>query len=105
MSEAERQLADTRVSRNAARRLFDSRFARIRNEVEAHGGIVGKVKDEAGRTALDAADQGLAIARESKGIVAATVAALGLWFFRAPLIEAVKSRFFKDGKQAGVQED
>lgn len=105
MSEAERQLADTRVSRNAARRLFDSRFSRIKNDVEAHGGIVGKVKDEAERRVLDVADQGVAIARESKGIVAATLAALGLWFFRAPLIEAVKSRFFRGGKQAGVQED
>lgn len=105
MSEIERQLADTRAKRNAARRLFDSRFNRIKGDVEAHGGIGGKVKDEAGRKLEDAADKGLAIAAESKGIIAGTVAALALWFFRVPLFEAAKARFFKQAPQAGVQQD
>jgi hypothetical protein len=105
MSEAERQLAENRATRSAARRLFDRRFARIKGDVEAHGGIGGKVKNEAGKKLIDAADQGLAIAAESKGIIAGTLAALGLWFFRGPLVEQFKARFGQSGGPAEVQED
>jgi hypothetical protein len=105
MSEAERNLTADRATRNAARGAFDSHLARLRGEVEAKGGIVGKVKDEAGKQLLDAGKQGLAIAGESKGIIAGTVAALGLWFFRKPLIDAAKNLFDKSEEQADIQEE
>jgi hypothetical protein len=105
VSEAERNLAEDRANRNAARGVFDAHVARLRGEVEAHGGIVGKAKDEAGKRLLDAGKQGLAIAYESKGIIAGTVAALGLWLFRGPLIDAAKGWLGKPADPDEVQED
>lgn len=95
MSEAERNLAADRTTRNAARGVFDAHIARLKGEVAAKGGIVGKARDEAGKRLLDAGKQGLAIAGESKGIIAGTAAALGLWFFRKPLVEAARNLFSK----------
>ena len=105
MSEVERNLAGDRTTRNAARGVFDAHLARLRGDIDAHGGIVGKAKDEAGQRLLDAGKQALTIAKESKGIVAGTVAALGLWFFRKPLIDAAKGWFGKSGEPDDVQED
>jgi hypothetical protein len=105
LSEAERHLAADRATRNAARGAFDRHLARLKGDVEAHGGIAGKAKDEAGKRLLDAGKQGLAIAGESKGIIAGTVAALGLWFFRKPLIDAASSLFSKSEQPDDIQED
>jgi hypothetical protein len=105
MSEAERHLTEDRANRNAARGVFDAHVARLKGDVAAHGGIAGKAREEAGKRLLDAGKQGLAIAGESKGIVAGTVAALGLWLFRKPLIEAAKGLFNKPEEPADVQQD
>lgn len=104
MNQAERNLSKDRATRNAARGVFDAHVARLKGEVEAHGGIAGTAKAEAGKRLRDAGRQSLAIARESKTIIAGTVAALGLWFFRKPLIAAAKSWFDKDAEPAEVQE-
>jgi hypothetical protein len=105
MSEADRHLAEDRATRNAARGVFDAHVARLKGDVEAHGGIAGKARAEAGQRLLGAGKKGLAIAGESKGIVAGTVAALGLWFFRKPLIEAAAGLFSKSEQPAAIQED
>lgn len=105
MSEAERNLAEDRATRNAARGVFDIHLARLKGDVEAKGGIVGKAKDEGGKRLLDAGKKGLAIAGESKGIIAGTLAALGLWFFRKPLIDGAKTLFSKSEQPDDVQED
>ncbi len=105
MSEIERNLAEDRANRNAARGVFDAHVARLKGDVEAHGGIAGKAKDETGKRLLDAGKHGLAIVSESKVIIAGTVAALGLWFFRRPLIERAKQLFSKSEQPADIQED
>lgn len=105
MSDAERNLAADRATRNAARRIFDAHLARLKGDIDAHGGIVGKAKDEAGQRLLDAGKQGLAIAKESKGIIAGTVAALGLWLLRKPLIDTAKGWFGQPGEPDHIQED
>jgi hypothetical protein len=105
MNEAERDLAEDRATRNAARGVFDAHVARLKGDVSAHGGIAGKARDEAGKRLLDAGKRGLAIAGESKGIVAGTVAALGLWFFRKPLIAAARGLFGKSEQPADIQHD
>ncbi len=105
MSEAERNLAEDRATRNAARGLFDSHLARLKGDVDAHGGVVGKVKDEAGKRLLGAGKQGLTIAGESKGIIAGTLAALGLWFFRKPLVDAARGLLRKSEEQADIQDE
>lgn len=104
MSGPEDNLEGKRATRNAARGAFAAHVARLKGDVAAHGGVVGKARDEAGKRLLDAGKQGLAIAGESKGIVAGTVAALGLWFLRKPLIAAARSHFGKQAVPAQVQE-
>ena len=104
MSKAEERLARDRAARNSARGLFDSRFNRLKGEVEEHGGVAGRLRFEAERKLEDAAEYGLAVARESKGVVAGTVAALGLWLFRKPLGDAVKSLFSRTDQPADVQD-
>lgn len=105
MSEAERNLTEDRATRNAARGVFDAHVARLKGDVEAHGGVAGKARDEAGKRLLDAGKQSLAIAGESKGIIVGTVAALGLWLYRKPLIDAAKGLFSKSEVPADIQED
>jgi hypothetical protein len=105
VNEAERNLVEDRATRNSARGVFDSHLARLKGDVEAHGGIAGKTKNEAGKRLRDAGKQGLAIASESKGIVAGTIAALGLWFFRKPLIDAARDWFSKSERPDVIQDD
>jgi hypothetical protein len=105
LTEAERNLSADLATRNAARGVFDTHLTRLRGDVEANGGIAGKARNEVGKRLRDAGKQGLAIAGESKGIVAGTVAALGLWLFRKPLLDAAKGLFGKSGQPAAIQED
>ena len=105
MSDAERNLAADRTTRNAARGVFDAHIARLKGDVEAKGGIAGKARYEAGKRLIDAGKRGLAIAGESKGIIAGTAAALGLWLFRGALIDAAKNLFGKSEQPDDVQED
>lgn len=104
MSEAEERLAADRSTRQSARGLFDRRLARLKGEVAEHGGIGGTIRHEAERKLDDAADYGLAVARESKGVVAATLAALGLWFFRKPLLDKTKAMLAKQPEPAQVHD-
>ena len=84
MSDRETALRDDRANRNAARRVFTARLGRIKGELTARG-VGGRIADSAGEKAAKLADEGLAVARESKGVIAATGAALLLWMFRGPL--------------------
>ena len=49
-------------------------------------GIAGRIKHGAADKGKAALIQGLDVARENKGVVAATGTALALWFLRNPLI-------------------
>lgn len=89
MSDAEQKLAEDRDNRRAARGLFDNRLARVKADLSARS-VGGRIKDEAQEKAFDALDQAIDVAKESKGIIAATVGALALWAFRAPLLRAVR---------------
>lgn len=84
MSDTENRLARDRASRTTARGLFDHRLAQVKADLSARG-VGGRIKDKAVRQSEDVLAQGLEIARENRGVVAATGAALALWFFRKPL--------------------
>ncbi len=86
---ADRLYAD-RLNRDAARVVAEANLARVKADLAARG-IGGRIVDKASNEAKVAADQTLAIARESKGIIALTAAALGLWLFRKPLLRAAGS--------------
>lgn len=89
MSDAERQLSEDRQTRASAWALFDRRLAQVKSDLGARG-IAGRIKHDAVRKGKAALGQGLDIARENKGVVAATGTALTLWFFRNPLIGLVR---------------
>lgn len=77
-----------RANRNAARALFERRLAQVKQDLAARG-IGGRIADKAKGDALAMADEALAVAKDNKGLIAATIAALAAWAFRKPLIGLV----------------
>lgn len=92
MSETEARLAKDRGVRQAARGLFETRLAQVRQDLESRS-VPARIKAKAQDEAVKTIDQGLSIAKESKGVIAATAGALALWFFRKPLIAAAQDWF------------
>jgi hypothetical protein len=89
MSEAESRLAQHRDQRGSARGLFDTRLAQVKADLAARS-IPGRVKAKAQGEVFKALDTGLDVAKESKGIIAATAGAVLIWAFRAPLLGALR---------------
>lgn len=101
MSDIEHRLAEDRTIRNSARGVFDAGVGTVKADLAARG-IGGRIVATATGKVRDVGNEALAVARESKGIIAGTIAALGLWTIRKPLIAAAH-KFF--GDQASVQAD
>ena len=93
MSELERRLAEHRAARNAARAAHDANLAQVKADLAARG-IGGRIADKARGDALDLAGEAVAVARESKGIIAGAIGALTLWFLRDQ-VAALAARLFK----------
>ncbi len=98
MSDLGRRLAQDRATREAALANFNANLVQVRNDLDARG-IGGRIADKAGKEVRAGFDEALAIADDNKGIVAATIAALTLWWLRHPMIEGVQS-LLADGKDA-----
>lgn len=95
MSAAEERLAADRANRNAARKLVDGHIAQVKADLAARsvgGRVAAKVKGDA----LDLADQALAVAKDSKGIIAGAIGALALWTFRDQIIGLFKPAAVQD---------
>jgi hypothetical protein len=90
MSDQADRLAKDRATREAALAVFSSNLTQVRSDLEARG-IGGRIADKAGKEVRAGFDEALAIADDNKGIIAATIAALALWFLRNPLIEGLRS--------------
>ncbi len=90
MSDAADRLAKDRTTREAALLAFNANLAQVRTDLEARG-IGGRIADQASMEVRAGIDEALAIADDNKGIVAATIAALALWFLRIPLIAGLRS--------------
>lgn len=88
-----------RANRKAARTLFDTRLEQVKADLAARS-IGGRVADKAKGDALALVDETVAVAKNSKGLIAATIAALVAWAFRAPLLGWVATRI---APQAAVQ--
>lgn len=104
---AETPLDDLRAARNAAKAALDARLTGLRGEI-AERGVGGRIADAAKDEAAAVLAQGLDIARESKGIIAGTAAALALWFLRNPLIawaEGLLGEDNEDETATGGNED
>lgn len=100
MTEAETTLAANRANRDAARKLVDGHVAQIKADLAARS-VGGRVADKVRDDALDLADEALAVAKNSKGIIAGAIGALALWTFRASVIRAVSGLL----RPATVQDD
>lgn len=79
------QLAKTRAARDWAKAEFDTSLAQLRCDLEEQS-IGARVKDKLLDDASAVYTEALEVASESKGLIAATVAALALWFLRHPII-------------------
>ena len=88
-----------RANRKAAWALFEGRLGQVKADLSARS-IKGRMIDKAKGDALAIADEAVAVAKDNKGLVAATIAALIAWAFRAPLLGFLAA---KRGEQAPVQ--
>lgn len=100
MNEAEQHLATDRANRSAARGLFDQRLARVKQDLAARS-VPARAGARAREEVFDLLDHGINVARDSKGIIAATVGAVTLWLLRRPLLGWVQEHF----GQAAVDDD
>lgn len=102
MSEVERRFVEDRRVRTDAKANFDAGLGQVKADLGARS-VPGRIADKAKNEATEAMATGLDVASESKGIIAAVVAGIGLWVFRAPLLRGLKSLTERNGP-ASVQE-
>lgn len=87
-----------RVARDKARAAFDARLKQVKADLSARG-IGERVADRIGGEAIDIIDYAADVARDSKGIIAGTLAALVLWLFRNPIIAWAEGLFSDEGEE------
>jgi hypothetical protein len=95
MSPLETRLAEDRQLRDAALEVFSTDLRFIRLDLRARS--VGKrITDRIGDSAMDIVDEAVDYAEANRGSVAAAVAAIVLWFARAPLLKGLARIFGLD---------
>ena len=99
MSPLEVRLAEDRKLRDAALEVFSADLRFIKQDLHARS--VGKrITDRIGESALDVVDEAVDYAEANRGYVAAAVAAVILWFARAPLLNGLARIFGLDEDDA-----
>jgi hypothetical protein len=83
------KLASDRLARDAARERFDEKLKQVREDLGARG-AGGRILDRVTEDARDMFDEALDVADENRGVIAGTIAALMIWFFRSPIIAAAE---------------
>jgi hypothetical protein len=102
MTDPAQRLAEDRAARDAARLNFQTNLARITSDLQAHG-IGERISERALREVKDLGSKTVAIAAESKGIIAGTVAAIMLWLLRKPLFDLIEQALNEpDAADAGA---
>ena len=98
MSGLETRLAEDRQLRDAALEVFSADLRFIRQDLRARS--VGKrITDRIGDSAMEIVDEAVDYAEANRGSVAAAVAAIVLWFARAPLLNGLSRIFGFDGEE------
>lgn len=87
MGKASRQLDSDRAARRSARRRFDSRLEQVKQDL-----TVGAMTSRFKRRARNTVDEAIEITVGNRAVVAGTVAALGLWFLRKPILAWIAAR-------------
>lgn len=102
MNELEVRLAEDRKLRGAALEVFSADLRFIKQDLHARS--VGKrITDRIGESALEIVDEAVDYAEANRGYVAAAVAAVVLWFARAPLLNGLTRIFGLDDED--VEQD
>lgn len=92
------ELAQDRALRDAALAVFQADLAFIREDMKARS-VGGRIADRFGDSAKDMLDDAIDYAEENRGMIAAAVAAIVLWFARAPLLNGLAQILgFDDGE-------
>jgi len=86
MSRLERRLVEDRALRDAALELFKADIAFIRSGIRERG-VGARLADRLGEGTRDMVDEAADYAEANKGVVAAGLAALVLWFARGPILK------------------
>ena len=87
MSTISTRLAEDKALRDAALAVFQDDLKFIREDLDQRG-VGGRIADRLGDATLDMVDEAADYAEANKGQIAAAVAAVVLWFARAPLLDA-----------------
>lgn len=95
-------LAQDRALRDAALAVFRADLAFIREDLKARG-VGGRIADRIGDSAKDMLDEAVDYAEGNRGMVAAAIAAIVLWFARAPLLNGLAQIFGFDEEDAEQQ--
>lgn len=75
-----------RANRRAAWTLFEGRMTQVKEDLAARS-LGGRIADKAKGDAMAMVDEAVAVAKDNKGLIAATIAALLAWTFRVHLLE------------------
>ena len=89
MSATDNQLKASRTARDAAKARLDARLDTVREALDGQS-VKDRVMHDAIARVQGVAEQSLDVARQSRWIIAATVAALLGWLFRRPAVAAGK---------------
>ena len=84
----ERQLREDRMLRDAARAMVEADVAHLRANLAGRS-IPSRIADRIGEGAQDALDEAAGLADQHRGVLAAAIGALILWFVRHPIINLV----------------
>ena len=104
MSKASRQLETDRAARNRARRKFESRLVRTRQDMTP-GAIANRVTVQLERQAAETFDEIVEITAENRAVVAGTIAALAIWFLRKPISSLLSGKLRDDGQAEDIAND
>lgn len=92
MSGNESRLVTDRARREAALAVFTDRLEGIKADLTARS-VGARMADSVKEGTSEALDAGLDVAKERKGLIAGTFAALLLWIFRDPLFTAAAALY------------
>jgi len=85
VSDLASRLAEDKALRDAALQLFKSDIALIRGELDERG-VGARAKDRVSEAALGMLDDAIDYAEDNRSWVAASAAAVMLWFARKPIL-------------------
>lgn len=92
MSGVQKRMTEDRKLRDAALQVFRTDLRFIREDLRARG-VGERIAERVGDSAMELVDEAFDYAEANVGRVAAAVAAVVLWFARAPLLNALARIF------------